>query len=180
MKKILTLACAAIIGAMGLHAENYHVGGNLGIWRNVTDKTTSVTIKPEISYSLSDQFLVGTEIGYQYRGTKGAHNSQFVIDPYARYTYFKQGIVGLFVDGGVDFGLGRTSWKGGHSDCSVNLGVGLKPGVAIDVTKNFTFVAKFGFLGYQYANKAARVGGFKTGFGFDFSNDLNLGFYYNF
>lgn len=179
MKKFLPLLAAMFI-ALGAHAEGFHIGGNLGIWRNSTDKVTSVTITPEVAYSISDQWLVGTTIGYKYTGYDHSHNSSFVLNPYGRYNYYKSGILGLFVDGGVDLALGRTAWDGGHSKTSAAFGIGFKPGISLDITPKFTFVAHLGFLGYQGCNKAAELGGFKKGFGFDFSNGLDFGLHYNF
>lgn len=185
MKKLLLLAAAAII-SLGAAAEDFdldmskvYVGGNIGVWHNQGNKTTSATILPEVGYNINDTWTVGTQIGYQYIGDKHAHNNSFVFTPCARWTYYKAGMVSLFVDGGVDFYLGNTAWDGGHSDASVGFGVGFKPGVALNVHKNVSVVAHFGFLGYKGANDAGKEF-YPQGFGFDFSNALNFGFYYNF
>lgn len=183
MKKLLVLAAATAV-SLGAFAQdnlkNVYVGGSLGIWRNQSDKVTTIKIAPEVGYNINDTWAVGTQIGYQYIGKKHASNSSFIFDPYARWTYLRSGMVQLFVDGGVDFSLGHTSWDGKDSDVSASFGIGLKPGVALNFNKHFSIVAHLGFLGYQGANNAAEVGGFKKGFGFDFSNSADFGFYYTF
>ncbi|MDE7111054.1 MAG: porin family protein [Muribaculaceae bacterium] len=183
MKKLLAFAAAAAVSLSAFaqdNLKNLYVGGSLGVWRNQSDKVTSVTIAPEVGYNLNDTWSVGAQIGYRYLGNSSAKNSSFIFDPYARWTYLRAGMVQLFVDGGVDFSLGHTSWEGDDSDVSASFGIGLKPGVALNLNKNFSIIAHFGFLGYQGANKAAEVGGFKKGFGFDFNNSVNFGFYYTF
>ena len=193
MKKFLVIAAAAVM-SLGAFAENsfdikdidinkVYVGGSIGAWRDQSANKTSVTILPEIGYTLDKTWAVGTQIGYKYVYNEEhlrAHNSSFILNPYVRWTALRAGIVQLFVDGGIDFSLGHTSWKGGSSKASASFGIGVKPGVAINFNKNFSMVAHVGFLGYQGANKAAEAGGFNKGFGFDFSNALNFGFYYNF
>lgn len=180
MKKFFALAAAALMTVGAAHAQDWSVGGNLGFWRNITDNTSKISVTPELNYSLDDHWTLGAKVGYQYYFHNGAHNNSFVIDPYSRYTLYKTGPVKILCDGGIDISLGQTRWKNGHSDTSCALGIGLKPGVQIDVTKQFSLVAHFGFLGYQYANHAAEMAGYKQAFGFDFSNGVDFGFYYNF
>lgn len=166
--------------AEDLDLSKVYVGGNIGVWHNQAADNTSATILPEIGYNFNKEWTFGTQIGYQYRGNGNKHNNSLVISPYARYTFYRTGMVQLFCDGGVDFTLGSTNGKHIKGTTSTSFGVGFKPGVALNVHKNVSIVAHLGFLGYKYANDAALVGGFEKGFGFDFSNALNFGFYYNF
>ncbi|MCM1309836.1 MAG: porin family protein [Bacteroides sp.] len=180
MKKIITLAAVALMGLGAASAEDFYVGGSLGVMHNSTTKTTTANLLPEIGYNLSDNFAVGTSIGFSYVKQGDTHNGSFVFDPYARYTFFKGDRVSLFVDGGIDFSLGRTGWKGGHSDCSVTVGIGFKPGISVDLNDRFSIVAHCGLLGYTYGNDAAKAGGRFTGGGLDLSNALSFGLYYSF
>lgn len=187
MKKFLLLAAVAIIG-LGASAEDINikidtskvfVGGNIGVWHDSNKDMTTATILPEVGYNINKTWTVGTQIGYQYVGNSDAHNNAFVFTPYARWTYYSAGMVSLFVDGGVDLYLGNTAGKGVHSDTAVGYGVGLKPGVALNVHKNVSIVAHFGKLGYYGTNDAGK-GFYESGYGFMFGNALNFGFYYNF
>ena len=66
-------------------------------------------ISPEVGCHLTDQWAVGGEIGY----THYDDYNRFQFAPYARYTFYKTGIVGLFVDGtiGIAAGDGDTGFR---------------------------------------------------------------------
>ena len=84
-----------------------YVGGSLKAWRDGTDHVTTAAILPEIGYTYSDQWAFGTVIGWDHTHETGITTNLFKIEPYARLTYFKSGIVGLFVDGGFGLGFGK-------------------------------------------------------------------------
>lgn len=158
-----------------------YVGGELGAWRDGTDAITTVKILPEIGYNLNEKVAVGTTFGWSHIHKSGVSNNLFVLNPYARYTFFKSGIVGIFCDGTVGFGAGRTSWDGGHSDTAWTWNIGLRPGVSFKCSDAFSVVAHFGFLGYYGANDAAKAAGHADEWGLNFSgNNIALSFYYNF
>lgn len=181
MKRLLTFAVTALMGLGLAMADNMYIGGSIGVMHNSTTDKTTASILPEIGYNLDNHWGVGTEIGYSYVGDNGVRNHSFVLDPYVRYTFYRAGIVKLFVDGGIDFSLGATKYKGGgHTDASVTVGIGIKPGIAVDLNKDFSIVAHCGLLGYTYGNKAAKAGGRFTGGGLDLSNVLSFGLSYNF
>lgn len=179
MKKIFTLVVMAVM-AVAASAQLY-VGGEVSAWRNDGDHTTTASILPEIGYNLDEQWAVGTTIGWQHAHQSGINNNLVVFHPYARYTFFKSGIVSIFCDGTAGFGAGKTSWDGGHSDTAWTWQIGFRPGVAFKCSDRFSVVAHFGFLGYNGANDAAKEAGYADEWGLRFSgNDLSLGFYVNF
>lgn len=174
MKKILLFALV-LVSAVAAKAQVY-VGGELGFWHNNDEpKSTSFRIAPEVGYNFNENWAVGAVLGIEYQKVGDNKATTFGISPYARYTYFQSGIVSLFVDGGVDF-------AGVHADDETYtaFGIGFKPGVALNVTDNVSFVAHFGFLGYQTSDD--EISEFvNKGFGFDFSgNKLSFGFNYKF
>lgn len=181
MKKHIALAAAALMGLGAAHAEGWSVGGSVGAWRDLDAKNTAVTITPELNYHYNDAWTFGAQVGYSYKylNARKSHNNSFVINPYARYTVFRSGIVGIICDGAVDMSLGATDSKHTNSKTSFGIGIGIKPGITLDVAKNFTLVAHFGFLGYKDCNDAGH-GYYPRGFGFDFSDSVNFGCYYNF
>lgn len=180
MKKLFALAAAVLMGLGAAHAEGWSVGGTVSAWRDLDTKNTTVTFTPEGNYTLNDTWKIGAQIGYKYVGNDSYTNNSFVINPYTRYTFYRTGSLSLICDGCVDISLGGTSYaSGGSADTSFGIGIGLKPGVTLDVAKNFTLVAHFGFLGYQDRNKAGRYV-YPRGFGFKFSDAVNFGCYYNF
>lgn len=167
MKKFLVMAVMAIM-ALGVSAQVY-VGGSLGYTHAKTDlgSDDQFTIAPEIGYNLNDSWAIGA--GLNYTWVKDAYN-QFEINPYARYTYFRTDLVSLFVDGGVDLGFSKPD----EGDTSVVWGIGLKPGISLNLNEKFSLVAHMGFLGYQDLKERGKV------YGIDLHNNLSFGFYYNF
>lgn len=196
MEKICLYIAFILLGIGTSFASNKYVGGNIGIFHNSTTKVTSASVLPEIWYNLSDKLALGTSIGYSYVGKDDdVHNHSFVFDPYVRYTFYNEGIVSLFVDGGIDLSAGTSrtertehyEYKNGHYyqyiyqhvETSVTIGVGIKPGIAVSLNDNFSIVAHCGLLGYTYGNPAAQEAGRFTGGGLDLSNILSFGFYFN-
>lgn len=180
MKKFLTFA-AAVLMSLSAFASDIYVGGSVGVLHNSTTDVTTANILPEIGYNLSDKAAIATAIGYSYVGNDGVHNHSFVFDPYVRYTFYKKGMVSLFVDGGVDFSAGATHYEhGGDTDASITVGIGFKPGIAVNLNDSFSVVAHTGLLGYTYGNDAAKAGGRFTGGGLDLTNAISFGLYYNF
>ena len=180
MKKLFSLIAVAFV-AMSVNAQVY-VGGSLGInaWssqKNAGDRSeTTFTILPEVGYNLNDEWAVGTVIGYvsdKWVGVNGISESAFTFNPYARYTYLKAGKVSLFVDGGVDFTTAsKADWN--------ELAIGLKPGLAVSLSDNISFVSHLGFIGYDVLNPDGDDNNISK-FGLDLSgNNLTFGLYFNF
>ncbi len=180
MKKLFSLIAVAFV-AMSVNAQVY-VGGSLGIdaWssqKNAGDRSeTTFSILPEVGYNLNDEWAVGTVIGYvsdKWTGVNGISESAFTFNPYARYTYLKAGKVSLFVDGGVDFTTAsKADWN--------ELAIGLKPGLAVSLSDNISFVSHLGFIGYDVLNPDGDDNN-TSKFGLDLSgNNLTFGLYFNF
>lgn len=171
MKKIILTAVVAL-AAMTANAQVW-VGGGLGFSHTDYDDAafepneTSFYIVPEIGYSLNDKWDLAIAIGDKYTKVEKADAvNDFYVNPYARYTFYKTGKVGFFVDGGfeVQAGDSPTEW-----------GIGLRPGVKFAASDKVTFVATFGNLGYR------NVEDNYSQFGFDFDGrGLTFGCYYSF
>ena len=171
----------AALAAVSMNAQVY-IGGSVAIeaWSSqklAGDKSeTAFKIMPEIGYNLSDEWAIGTVIGYQsdkFNGVNGVSESAFSIAPYARYTFAKLGKVNLFVDGGLAFtSASKADWT--------EIAVGFQPGLAVNLNDKLSFVAHVGFLGYE--NEKVKGADKSTNtFGFDLNgNNLSFGVYYNF
>ena len=176
MKKLLVIAAIAC-AAVSANAQVY-VGGSLGFWSDKqttgsTDvKTTTINILPEIGYNISDQWAVGTVIGWEHSKVKDQDAANaFTIAPYARYSFYRNDLVSLFIDGGVGF----TSTKVGDADAVSSFNVGFKPGLSVKLSDNFSILAHYGFLGYESYNDD------HDAFGLDLNgNSLSFGLYYSF
>lgn len=181
MKKLMIMAIA-MIATLTCSAQGY-VGGSFGVTRDVDENKTDFSILPEVGYNFNDNWAVGLGFGYQHKYDDGLSVNVGVINPYARYTFFRtdNSLVSLFVDGGVDLSFGRAKYEHHDGETVVVYGIGFKPGIAFTPTKKFTVLAHIGELGYWGANDAGKDAGYTSHFGLNFSSlNLNLGFYYNF
>ncbi|MBR6745775.1 MAG: outer membrane beta-barrel protein [Muribaculaceae bacterium] len=183
MKKIILMAVMSVM-TLSAAAQDWYVGGSVGAWRNNDDKVTTISFAPEFGCSINDTWSAGTVIGWTHVHRTNVDGNIVDFRPYARYNFFKSGMVSLFVDGGVDLGFGKTSYDGyGDSDTAVTYGLGFKPGVALSLNKHCSLVAHVGFLGFRGSNDAAKdlLDSHYEGWGFDFSSyNLSFGFYYTF
>lgn len=176
------------LAAMGTTASagDWYAGGNIGFMHESKNGVTTNTfaIQPEVGYNFSERWSFGGHIGYLYRNTAGQdiNLNLFSINPYGRFTYYRtdNNLIQLFIDGGVGFGIGSTSVSG-KSHTAVTYEIGLKPGIAFNITDHFSVLAHLGFLGYHGANNRAKDGGEAEYGGVNFSSEnLNIGLYYTF
>lgn len=170
MKKIVLLLFVAI-ATLSVKAQDVYMGGSVGLWRNNDANSTSFKLAPEIGCVLSEQWALGIELQFNHEYQKKIYANTFAVAPYARFSYYENKIVRLFVDGG--FGFSTTKIKNAD-DAENGFEIGLKPGIAIKLNHHFSMVAKCGFLGYRdkYVD---------NGFGFRASSeDLTFGFHYEF
>jgi hypothetical protein len=66
----------------------------------------------------------------------------FTIAPYVRYTAVETKVVDLFFEGTIGY---SSVSKGGGDFYEV----GIKPGLAVKLSKHVDFISKIGFLGYK-------------------------------
>jgi len=171
MKRILLL-CVVACATFCVNAQVY-VGGSVGFWSQETNSKESTTVKflPEAGYSFNDKWAVGTVLGYVYSEIEDYETKSLTFAPYARFSFFQKDMIRLFVDGGFAF----NSVKPDEGDRVNTFSTGFKPGIALDLSKNFSILAKFGFLGYQEYDDDS------DGFGLDINgNSLTFGLYYSF
>ncbi|MDR2914686.1 MAG: porin family protein [Tannerella sp.] len=172
MKKLLLLFIFACM--IALADAQVYVGGSVSVWvdENKKTETTTLDFLPEVGFVLSDRWSLGTVLGYTQKEVDGTStNKTFEFAPYARFSFYRFDLVRLFVD--ANFSL--YSSKAGKADRQTTYGVGLKPGVALDLSDRISLVAKYGFFGYrQYDDD-------HDAFGFNINgNGLSLGMFYTF
>lgn len=151
-----------------------YVAGSTSFWSNDDANTTTFSIAPEVGYNLNEKWAVGASFGFVHSSDDDfdVSSNAVVFNPYARYSFYENKVVRLFVDGG----LGISSVKVKDNDSEAGFEFGLKPGIAIKLSKHFSVLAKCGFVGYRddYA-----LGG--NGYGFALtSEDLSFGVHYEF
>ena len=184
MKKMMMIA-AMMVAAISANAQVY-VGGGIGFQTTSQGDNTNTIVKlvPEIGYNLDENWAVGVALAYGHTKnsveTNGVEvsvkSNVYGINPYARYTFAKFDKVNLFVDGGIEY----VHTKSGDSKNN-QFGIGLKPGVAVNLNDKLSFVAHVGFLGYQYDKDDYEGAKAANTFGFDLDGSkLSFGLYYNF
>ena len=142
MKKIV-MTIMAVVAAVSVNAQVY-VGGGVGV-ANASDDNDDVTVfkfVPEVGYTFNDDWAAGVAFGWE-GSTKGGAKT-FSVNPYARFTVVKGKVVSAFIDGGV--GYEHTYNAGFDID---EFSVGLKPGVAVNLSDHVSFVTHIGFIGYN-------------------------------
>jgi hypothetical protein len=189
MKKIMmTLAAVAVAATMNAQVW---VGGELTLSGDHTNgsETTTKTfeIAPEIGYNLSDNFAVALKLGYGHAsnfdvdvpgvGTMSFKNvNSFIINPYARYTFCKAGNFSAFVDGGLNY---TTAHAQGAENNMNKFGVAVVPGIAYAVSEKVGLVAHFG-KGLYWEHSWLKDMYRNNSYGFNLTNSISFGAYYNF
>lgn len=200
------MTVVAAFAAVSMNAQ-YYIGGTIG-FTSSSDKTTpgqektatGFTIAPEFGMKLDDKLGWGIQVGFgttknktEYVGTMaGTPSVEFTqstieVSPYLRYQIVQWGKANFFVDGGID--LGFTSQKDMKS--GMNLGLFASPGVAYNVSDNWSLVARINdvfTLGYtkgmvpDVAGAPDAPTNFRIGAGLDdfVLGALTFGIYYNF
>jgi len=157
MKKLLLSLFAVTALALTTQAQtekgNYMIGGNVEFNSEKVDGNSKADIDfaivPSIGYFISDNFAVGTGIGYQFAksysesGVNSVKTQAFVVSPFARYY---AGITEQFKFFGqlsvpMSFGNTKASTDNGDNYYKTNnnnsVGVALSPGFAFFPSKKF-------------------------------------------
>ena len=175
MRKLLlglVMIMGVTAGANAQEPGQMWVGGSVGFNTSKTtglDRHTDYKILPEFGYVLTDNLGIGVQLGYKHEeyGTPKQKANGFEIAPFVRYSFLKGDIGGLFIDGGAGYSYLKV--KDGAKTNTFD--VGLRPGIALNISDRITLTGKFGFLGYQY-DKTGSLKTNKFGFDFDLSNIL--------
>ncbi len=176
----MTLVATAM--AVSMNAQVY-VGGSVGVGSvkyGSQDAETTYKFVPEIGYNLTDEWALGVAFGYQ-KGACSLGNGNYgqdvdtellQINPYVRYTAVKSKLVNVFVDGGVGIGS--------YKDLGTQFQLGLRPGLAVNLNENISFVAHVGFIGFEsFSPKGDGDSSNTVGVDLD-GNNVTFGLYFNF
>jgi hypothetical protein len=187
MKKILMTLVAAFV-SVSMSAQ-FYVGGGVG-FASFDDSNKSHSVfkfVPEVGYNLDEDMAVGIALTYTQGSTADAwlltdpnkdlneDLKTFSIAPYLRYSFAKFGPVTVFADGCFEYthidndGAKANGW-----------GLGIKPGIAVNLNEKFSFVSHIGRLGYLQSKDDVSGAKAVSTFGLDLDNALTFGLYYNF
>lgn len=184
MKRTL-LILVALVATFGMNANaQIWVGGQVTYnhYKNqISDNSktfnNSLAILPEIGYNLNDNLAVAMTIGYQWENvgstvfntTTKTDVSDFIIAPYVRYSFLKTGMVSFFVDGQIGLDIRNSG-----NNSQVGFGLGVYPGIALDLGGNVSLVGRVGMVGFDMIGDESTFN-----FGVD-GNNVSLGVYYAF
>lgn len=178
MKKIL-MTLAAVAMAATMNAQGY-IGGTMGIGSmkvGEADAETTYKFLPEVGYNINNDWAIGVSFGWTKGDMKVLKNELDVdgfrttqVNPYVRYTFVHSKYFNVF----SDLALSYAHINGGGDA----YGVGLTPGIALNLSEKVSFVSKFAFLGWQHA-KINKVKADFFGVDIDATN-VQFGLYYNF
>ena len=172
MKKFLL---ALVVAASSFAAADAQVflGGRLGLWHNSKAETTNVSFAPEVGYALKNKWTLAAELNYdlQEKALYGKDLNTFSFNPYARYTAASWGPVNLIFDGTVNLGWEKV--KG--ADAQFAWGVGVRPGLAVNISPRVSFVTSLGFVGFRDSDLSGQQFGYNLS-----SKNVSFGVYYNF
>ena len=173
MKKML-LIIAVMMVSLAAQAQEWYLGGGVSLWRNTDIDKTSFSISPDLGCVLNEKWAIGAEFSYAYKGMEeDLSMNSLAIAPYARYTYFENKLIHLF----VDMGFGFSTSKVKHAEAENGFEVGVKPGLAVRLDHHFSFVTKVGFLGYRDDYHHSTM----NGFGVDLKGEhISIGIEYEF
>lgn len=194
MKKIM-FAAALMVASLSASAQVY-IGGGVALHSTTpetvkdkdVDDITTFKLLPELGYKIDDNLSIGAAFGYSYKKQGDVKNTGFSIEPYIRYTFAKWNNVGFFGEGGFGYEhtnnstekeVGKVTVK---TEDKVNTWyIGVRPGISVDLSKNFTLVSKIGWLGYKswkHDNDDAKAG---SDFGLDLdASNIQFSLLYNF
>ena len=172
MKQFLLLV-VVLMTTLAANAQEMYMGGGISLWRNNDLDKTTFSISPEVGYNLNSKWALGLELVYGHNYRDELSVNSFALAPYARYSFYENKIVRLF----LDMGFGFSTSKVKHADAVNGFEIGLKPGMAIKLNHQFSIVTKVGFAGYR----DDYFRGEENGYGVSLeSEDISLGIHYEF
>lgn len=168
MKKIIIAIVIALAGfCMEARAQIY-VGGGMSAHFGVnTDTSTSISIYPDIGYSVG-KWSFGTMLTLQTFFDPQTTNSMgFKITPYAEYYFFSVGPMSLFAEAGCGFFYGIS-----YSENKFFVTPYLSPGLEISLSEHFSLLCHIGKL--EWNSEISSIDLSFTG------DPISLGLYYSF
>lgn len=176
MKKIVLTMIVACC-TMAANAQVW-LGGSLGF--NLTcpeggDDVTTIVVAPEIGYNLSEKWGIGVALEETAILADGSNVNAFYITPFARYSFARVGIANFFVDGGIQVGTQNFNSDYAKTDSHTAFGLGIRPGVKVELNHHLALEAKTGYLGCRVITDVAT----QVGLGVN-GEDLSFGLVYEF
>lgn len=201
MKKVFITMALIAVTLWSADAQGWFIGGSMGFWTGDDQESatlnadyplknhTSFSLLPDVGHHFNEHWSVAMALGYSgdyysyQHCDKKDHSSAFLVCPYVLWTFYKKGMVSVFLDGAVNLAFGEnvvydkvdlTQTKTHYTGFQV----GVKPCIALTFNEHWCAIAGFGFLGYSNGEHDQWM---RKGFGLNLNGSTTkLGFYYNF
>ncbi len=179
MKKLLLSMVAVVAFGLSTQAQtekgNVLLGGNVGFSTSKTDGASksdvSFSIVPRVGYFVSDNFAIGTGVGYNYdkQVSDNNLNQAFEVAPFGRYYVNLSDQFKFFGQLSVPMAFGNNKYvdnQGNVADdkyaTTTNIGVNLAPGFAFYPTKKIGIEFSVNGLAYNHYQVKNEVTGGKA------------------
>lgn len=169
MKKVL-MTLFVMFAVVTAYAQEIYVGGGISLWRNTDLEKTSFAISPEVGCELSEKWAVGGQLVLDFVEDT---STSFALAPYARFSYYENKVVRLF----LDMGIGVSVYNPKHGDSTAGFELGVKPGISVKLNDHFSFVSRVGFAGFRQDYRGVGNSGFGVGVE---GEDISIGIEYAF
>ena len=176
MKKLLLSLVAVAALTFGANAQTEKgkiiLGGNVGFNSSKADGASKADINfsvvPSVGYFVSDNFAIGTGVGYEYEKTVSANRGQleaFKVAPFGRYYVNLTDQFKFFGQLSVPLAFGSLKSVDANGDTgskfasTTSVGVNVAPGFAFFPNKKIGIEFSVNGLGYEnFSTKAEATG----------------------
>lgn len=133
-RKALVVAVMSL-AALNANAQRLYVGGSIGLGGNASGDGISLYLAPDVSYAVSNSFIVGGRLSYR------TGYDRFAITPYARWHIMPLGtsVVSVFLTATVP-----CQFTGSESSVALYA----RPGLAVRIGTGTYLTASVGYAGY--------------------------------
>jgi hypothetical protein len=154
----LAIALGVSATASAQDAGKFWMGGSIGLtttYHQSRGSASNYKFLPEIGYMVNDKIGVGVYAGFlrQEIDLEGlvitSTVESTVFSAFIRSTLLKGNIGGIFVDGGIEYAQATGKNVNENEATITGLAIGVRPGVALNVSKNIQLTTRFGLFGYQ-------------------------------
>lgn len=162
MKKTIIILLITLI-SFTANAQIW-LGGEIGVSTNKTtlgsnqmNTSSCIEIAPEVGYSLNDRWAVALRVGYTHLNnhevqlidiTTMGNCNQLSIEPFVRYTALHVSNISFFIDGGIHY---SALYKSGYDSPLNNLGISIRPGASLSLSKTVSLIGHLGNIGYDHS-----------------------------
>ena len=192
MKKALLLTLFSSVAILTASAQVW-IGGEMYYKSNSAtlsdfevNSNKSVGIMPEVGYRISDKWAVALRMEFTHSNdgtvslaqqTLTGNMNQFSIRPFVRFTLYKKGQLGFYLDGGPGY---STLSLSGYSSFNT-IDAAISPALCYDLNDHWALTAHLGKVRYAYFWTDFRNDKLKNNsFDVDVLGSLSFGLTYSF